>query len=61
MRLIIELTVEPCLLECKNSTDQSERDWFYDDLLGDPELILHSNLIGDTLGEVKVIKIERDP
>ncbi len=38
------------------SDDSSEREWFRNDLLGD-ELILHSNLVGDEVGCVKVLKI----
>ena len=41
----------------QNSNDESEREWFRDHLLGD-ELLLHSNLVGDTLGSVKVLSID---
>lgn len=58
MRLVIDLTVDESFAVCKNSEDKSERDWFHDDLLGDPELLLHSNLIGESVGTVKVVQVE---
>ena len=64
MRLVVDLTLDESFASCKNSDDQSERDWFNDDLLGDPQLILHSNVVGDTIGTVKVVRAvlpRRDP
>ena len=58
MRLVVELTVDESFAVSKNSDDESERDWFHDDLLGDPELLLHSNLVGETIGTVKVVRVE---
>ncbi len=58
MRLVVELTVDELFSVCKNSNDKSERDWFYEDLLGDRELLLHSNLVGETIGTVKVVRVE---
>jgi len=58
MRLVIELTVDDAFAVCKESEDESERDWFNDELLGDPELFLHSNLVGETIGTVKIVRIE---
>lgn len=58
MRLVVELTVDDSYAVCKESDDKSERDWFHKDLLGDPALLLHSNLVGDTLGTIKVVRIE---
>lgn len=55
----VQLTVE---LEIdgdygQRSDDETEREWFREHLLGD-ELLLHSNLIGDTIGIVKVLSID---
>lgn len=58
MRLVVELTVDDSYAVCKESDDKSERDWFHDDLLGDPQLLLHSNLVGDTIGTIKVVGVE---
>lgn len=58
MRLVVDLTVDESFAVCKNSDDKSERDWFYKDLLGDPELLLHSNLVGETIATVKVVRVE---
>ena len=38
------------------SIDESERDWFKNDILGG-DLILHSNLVGDEVGTITVLKI----
>jgi hypothetical protein len=58
MRLVVDLSVDEAFAICKNSDDKSERDWFHEDLLGDPELFLHSNLVGETIGTVKVVSVE---
>lgn len=58
MRLVVELTVDESFAVCKESEYKSERDWFNDDLLGDTELLLHSNLAGDIIGTVKVVRVE---
>ena len=58
MRMVVKLTVDSSFAECKDSEDESERRWFYDDILGDPNLFLHSNLIGDYIGTIKVVRIE---
>ena len=55
----ISLTIE---LEFDNdiypaySDDDSERDWFRNHLLRD-DLILHSNLVGDEVGKVRLLSI----
>ena len=64
MRLVVELTLDELFVSSKNSDDQSERDWFNNDLLGDPQLLLQSNLVGDYIGTVRVVKVvlpHRDP
>ena len=57
LRLTIELNVDDNVY-CAFSDDDSERDWFYNHLLGD-ELILHSNLVGAAIGTVKVMKVHQ--
>lgn len=32
--------------------------WFREEILGDPELILHSNEVGDEIGSIRVVSIE---
>ena len=54
IRLVINLEFDDDIYPAF-SEDESERDWFMNHLLGD-ELILHSNLVGDAIGAVKVIK-----
>ena len=55
VRLICDLTFDESNFE-GNST--SERDWFYSHILKN-DLILHSNDIGDSIGELKVIRVDR--
>lgn len=47
-----------------HSDDWESRQWFYEDILlrthddaGEPNLILHSNELGDSIGILKIIKI----
>ena len=56
IRLIVDLTYDDDIM---HGMEQSEIDWFHDQILtGDRgELSLHSNDIGDTLGNVSVIEI----
>ena len=59
IRLVIDLDVDTYLMHAF-SLDESERDWFRNHVLGD-DLLLHSNLIGDTIGSVSVVNIiEKD-
>lgn len=55
LQLVIELDFDDKIYGAF-SDDESERDWFYNHLLGD-ELILHSNLVGDAVGSVTVVNI----
>lgn len=52
IRLTIELEIDGDFGQ--NSKDESEREWFKEHLLRD-ELLLHSNLVGATIGGVKVL------
>lgn len=47
IRLTIELEIDGDFGQ--NSKDESEREWFKEHLLRD-ELLLHSNLVGATIG-----------
>lgn len=56
LKLLVELTYDEVL----NGTSPEELGWFYANVLGNVEnegLFLHSNCIGDTVGEVKVLEI----
>jgi hypothetical protein len=53
----IKLTIEVELDEGFNVEDEQEKLWIENEILvGDGNLILHSNDIGDTLGIVKSVK-----
>lgn len=56
--LTVELTYDPDLMHGDNQDDIS---WFENDILlqkaGPELLLLHSDYIGDTLGEIKVLSI----
>ena len=60
IKLTVELTYND---EVMHENDQESIDWFYNDILkqqqNDELLLLHSNEIGDTIGEIKVIDISR--
>lgn len=57
LTLTIELEYDAKTL---HGNDIESKDWFYNDcLLGeDGDLILWSNVIGDSVGSVRVLKIE---
>jgi hypothetical protein len=40
-----------------NENCKEEKDWFFNKILKDPNLILHSNEIGDEIGTVKITRI----
>jgi hypothetical protein len=61
IRLEVELTYEDDIM---HENDLDEIEWFYKDILGkkvcedgSPNLILHSNEIGDEVGLINVLKI----
>ena len=57
MTLKIEVEYDQEILFDKNDSESVE--WFEKDVLGDGEsLMLHSNEVGDMIGNVNVIKIE---
>ena len=61
IRLEIELTYDDDIMHC-GERDQEAKAWFYHVLLEPPDrLILHSNDIGDAIGEVNVLSIANNP
>jgi hypothetical protein len=59
IRLEIELTYDDDLMHCGDE-DQEAKEWFYNSLMFPQDLlILHSNEIGDEIGEVKVLSIAK--
>lgn len=57
IELVIELTIAPEVNPYRGEqTDADEVEWFEDHLLAD-ELILHSNLLGEEVGTVRVLKL----
>lgn len=38
--------------------DPEAKEWFFNDILQEDLLLLHSNSIGDTVGEVKILEIK---
>ena len=56
--LTVELTYDPDLI---HGDDKEAIEWFENDILrqkaGPELLLLHSNEIGDTIGEIKVLDI----
>lgn len=56
LTLLVELTYDDEVIHGGDS-DLESRGWFYDEVLfgASGELILHSNLLGDEIGGVKVL------
>ncbi len=53
----IEITIVIKTDDSIFGVDQEEKDWLFQEVLGKPdELFLHSNFIGDTIGEVITVK-----
>lgn len=61
LRMTIELEYDAGLMYGPNDEDIA---WFLDTVLGHPDpaegLILHSNYLGDDIGNVKVLSVEED-
>lgn len=59
LQLLIELTYDP---EIRHGDSINAKSWFYKQVLQnnteDEGLVLYSNLIGDTVGDIRVLKIE---
>lgn len=62
IRLEIELTYDDEIMHC-GERDQEAKAWFYHNVLLEPldRLILHSDDIGDAIGEVNVLSIANNP
>ncbi len=59
IKMLIELSYDAELMHGGNR-DKEAKDWFFNDILGSKkkdDLIFHSNEIGDTIGEIKILKI----
>ena len=54
LKLLIELEYDD---EIMHEDNEDAIEWFFKDVLGDG-LLLHSNEIGDTIGEVKVLEVK---
>lgn len=54
LRFIGELEYDDTTMHGK---DFEAKKWFYQEVLGDEGLLLHSNKIGDTIGTVRIEKI----
>ena len=60
IRMEIELTYDDDVMHC-GEVDQDAKAWFYKCLLFPQDrLILHSNDIGDEVGDVKVLSIANE-
>jgi hypothetical protein len=59
IRLTVDLTYNN---EIMHGDDEESKDWFVNEVLKSTnpheQLILHSNCIGDEVGEIKVVDIE---
>ena len=59
LRMLVDLTYDESIM---HEDTAEEQDWFFHNVLannnGGEQLILHSNFIGDEVGEIKIIKIE---
>lgn len=57
LRLMIELDYDA---ELFHQDDPDAIEWFFKDLLIEEPLMLHSNYIGDVIGTVKVLEIQKE-
>jgi len=55
IKMLIELKYNASIMHGGNK-DKEAKDWFFNEILKD-KLILHSNEIGDEIGEIKLLKI----
>ena len=42
---------------CASSTDQEEKEWFWDEVIPSCMILLHSNEVGDTVSQATKFKI----
>lgn len=57
IKMEIELKYDDTIM---HGNDEEAIKWFFEDILYRDRLILHSNEIGDEVGEVKVLKILKE-
>ena len=60
IKLLVELKYDDKMMY-GGDKDKEAKDWFLKDILGSKrkaDLILHSNEIGDEIGEIKVLEIK---
>lgn len=55
IKMEVELTFDDDLMY---GDDKNGEDWFWNVIMKDEQLLLHSNEIGDTIGEIKITKIK---
>jgi len=54
IKLLVELKYDDTAM---HGDDDQAKEWFFKDILKQDRLILHSNEIGDEIGEVTVLEI----
>ena len=54
IKLIVEFEYDDVLMYGED--DKEAEDWFFDEIMTEP-LVLHSNLIGDEVGIIKVLGV----
>ena len=54
LKMVVELTYDD---EIMHGKDPEAIEWFTTEVLGDEELILHSNELGDSVGFIKMVEI----
>ena len=52
VRMLIEVDIDDIVM----GESEEEKNWFFGSVLATGDLILHSNEIGDTVGEVRVLE-----
>lgn len=57
MRLTVDVTFDHVIGQSATSSDRDERAWF-NELINGPELFIHSNEVGCTIGELRVVSID---
>jgi len=57
LRMTIDLTYDDEIMH-SGDEDKEAKDWFFK-MIGNDRLILHSNELGDEVGEVKVISLDK--
>ena len=53
VRMVIEVDYDEKIMY---GNDEEAKDWFFNSVLNNGDMVLHSNEIGDTVGEVRVLE-----